>query len=190
MRTGIFGGSFDPIHNAHLIVAQLAREQLGLDEVRFVVAAAQPHKPDGHHTPPNARAAMVEVAIAGLPGFVLDRREILRGGPSYTIDTLVELREEAPARDLVLLIGADAAVRFSTWRRPSDIRHICQVAVFRRADMAAPVGFDLAVTVPALGISSTEIRARARDRLSLAGWVPPAVADYISGLRLYRSDRA
>lgn len=190
MRVGVFGGSFDPIHNAHLVVARLALEQLGLDEVRFVVAAAQPHKSAGHLAPPNARAAMVELAIAGLPGFRLDRREVLRGGPSYTIDTLTAMRDEDPGVELVLLIGADAAVRFSTWRRPSDIRHICQVAVFRRADMAAPVGFDLAVTVPAMGISSTDVRARACAQLPLAGWVPPAVADYISGLRLYRSDRA
>ena len=190
MRIGIFGGSFDPIHNAHLIVAQLAREQLALDEVRFVVAAAQPLKPDGHAAPPNARAAMVERAIAGIDGFVLDRRELLRDGPSYTVDTLAELRAEDPTSSWVLLIGADAAVRFSTWRRPTEIRRMCQVAVFRRADMAAPVGFDLAVTVPSLSISSTDVRARAAACLPLTGWVPPAVADYISGLRLYRSNQA
>lgn len=190
MYIGVFGGSFDPVHNAHLIVAQLAREQLGLDLVRFVVAGEQPHKPGGHRAPAAERARMVELAIRGLPGLELDRHETERPGPSFTVDTLRHFHAAMPGAQLVLLLGADAAGKFPMWREPAEIRRLCQVAVFQRAGMAAPDGFDLAVTIPALEISSTAIRARARAGHTLGGWVPDAVGDYISGLRLYRSVRA
>lgn len=190
MRIGIFGGSFDPIHNAHLIVAQLAREQLGLDAVRFVVAGAQPHKTAGHHASAPERAEMVARAIAGVAGLELDRHEVERPGPSYTVDTLRHFNGEMPAAELVLLLGADAAGKFASWHEPAEIRRLCQVAVFRRAGMAAPGGFDLAVDIPALDISSTAIRDRVRAGRPVTGWVPAAVGDYISGLRLYRSVRA
>lgn len=190
MHIGVFGGSFDPIHNAHLIVAQLAREQLGLDVVRFVVAAEQPHKPDGHHAPAADRAEMVGLALEGVPGMALDRHELERPAPSYTVDTLRQFRATMPDARLVLLLGADAAGKFPTWHQPAEIRSLCQVAVFRRAGMAAPGGFDLAVDIPALDISSTAIRERVRAGRPLTGWVPPSVGDYISGLRLYRSVRA
>lgn len=190
MRLGVFGGSFDPIHNAHLIVARLACEQLDLDEVRFVVAATQPLKITGHGATAAQRSAMVELAIDGVPDFVADHREQHRAGPSYTVDTLRSFALDCPGADLVLLLGADAAGRFSEWHQPDEIRRLCQIAVFARADLAVPFGFDLALTVPPLAISSTEIRARAAGGRSLIGWVPPKVADYISGLRLYRSNQA
>ncbi len=190
MRLGIFGGSFDPIHNAHLIVARLACEQLGLDEVRFVVAAAQPLKPAGHGATAEQRDAMVELALAGAPDFFVDHREVRRGGPSYTVDTLRDIAVDRPGAELVLLLGADVAARFGSWHQPDEVRRLCQVAVFARADLAAPNGFDLAIAVPPLAISSTEIRARAAAGRSLIGWVPAKVADYISGLRLYRSNQA
>ncbi|MBA2293275.1 MAG: nicotinate (nicotinamide) nucleotide adenylyltransferase [Gemmatimonadales bacterium] len=189
MQIGIFGGSFDPIHNAHLIVAQLAREQLGLDVVRFVVAGEQPHKPGGHHAAAADRAEMVARAVDGLEGLEPDLHEAARPGPSYTVDTLRHFRNAMPGARFVLLLGADAAGKFETWREPAEIRRLCQVAVFQRAGMAAPGGFDLAVTIPAIEISSTAIRARSRAGHALGGWVPDAVGDYISGLRLYRSDR-
>lgn len=190
MRLGIFGGSFDPIHNAHLIVARLACEQLGLDEVRFVVSAVQPLKPLGHGATAEQRGAMVELAIDGVPDFVADHREQLRAGPSYTVDTLRALELERPNAELVLLLGADAAGHFAQWHQPDEIRRLCQIAVFARADLAAPSGFDLAISVPPLAISSTMIRTRAAAGRSLIGWVPANVADYISGLRLYWSDLA
>lgn len=190
MHIGVFGGSFDPIHNAHLIVAQLAREQLGLDVVRFVVAAEQPHKTDGHHAPAADRAEMVALALQGASGLEIDRHELERPGPSYTVDTLRHFRAAMPDARLVLLLGADAAGKFPAWHQPAEIRRLCQVAVFRRAGMAAPDGFDLAVDIPALDISSTAIRDRVRAGHPLTGWVPDSVGDYISGLRLYRSVRA
>ncbi|MES2124103.1 MAG: adenylyltransferase/cytidyltransferase family protein, partial [Gemmatimonadota bacterium] len=103
MRIGIFGGSFDPIHHAHLIVAQLAREQLALDQVRFVVANAQPFKQGMHQAAGEVRARMVALAIASVPAFVVDDRELHRPGPSYTVDSLTEILAEFRGAELVLL---------------------------------------------------------------------------------------
>lgn len=187
MRVGILGGSFDPIHNAHLIIAQLARETLGLDEVRLMVAAQQPHKPAGHAATAEQRAEMVELAIAGVPGLVADWRELRRSGPSYTVDTLRELRAESPEHEFTLLLGADSASRFEAWREPEAIRSLARVVVFRRGGAAVPAGFPAEVTVPALELSSTAVRTRAAAGLPLVGWVPDRVADYISRFGLYVS---
>lgn len=184
MRLGILGGSFDPIHHAHLIVAQLAKEQLGLDRVLLMVAAAQPLK-GGHQAAPADRARMVELAIADVPGLTLDRRELDRPGPSYTVDTLRELSAELPGAELTLLLGADAARQFGAWREPAAIRALATVAVFARGGEAPPADFPVRVEVPRLELSSTAIRARAAAGRSLVGWVPAAVAGYISGLALY-----
>ena len=188
MRIGIFGGSFDPIHHAHLIAAQSAREQLHLDQVRFVVAGEQPFKVGRHRAPADARLRMVELAIASIPGFVVDDREVLRPGPSYTVDTLREILAEFSGAELVLLLGADAASGFSGWRAPEQVRSLATIAVFARGDEPPPEGFDALVQVPVLELSSTAIRARVAAGRSLIGWVPERVSDYISGLQLYRSE--
>jgi nicotinate-nucleotide adenylyltransferase len=187
VRVGVLGGSFDPIHNAHLVVAQLAREQLGLDRVHLMVAAQQPLKT--HHGFEAAdRLAMVERAVAGVPGLVADGRELRRSGPSYTIDTLRELQQESPEAGLVLILGADALAGFDRWREPDAIRALARLAVCRRGGEAVPPGADLEVDVPRLDISSTAIRQRLQAGQGVRGWVPDAVADYLSGLRLSRSD--
>lgn len=188
MRVGVLGGSFDPIHHAHLIFAACAREQLHLDEVRFVVAGAQPLKAGGHFAPATARAEMVELATAGVPGFVVDCRELERPGPSYMVDTLRDMVAEFSGAELVLLLGADAAEGFASWREPDAIRKLAQIAVAQRGAGPAPGGFDAVVRMPLLELSSTEIRARAAAGKALIGWVPERVSDYISGLQLYRSD--
>lgn len=187
---GIFGGSFDPIHNAHLIVAELAREQLGLDQVLFLVAGSQPLKQGMHHADSLDRAWMVSMAIEGIAGMAIDQRELDRPGPSYTVDTLRELRTEYPDHELILLLGADAARDFDQWRDPEEIRKLARIAVFRRDDEAIPPGFDLEVAVPRLGVSSTDIRGRAAQQLPLAGWVPRDIAEYIAVERLYGSNGA
>lgn len=184
LRLGILGGSFDPIHHGHLIVAQLAREQLGLDRVLLMVAASQPLKP-GHAAPAAERARMVALAVAGVDGLTMDRRELDRPGPSYTVDTLRSLAAEHSGAELVLLLGADAARGLSRWRDPEGIRALAELAVFVRGGDDPPPGVGRTVAVPRLELSSTVIRARAAAGLSLAGWVPPAVAGYISGLALY-----
>ena len=186
----MLGGSFDPVHNAHLIVARLAAEQLQLDRVLFMVAASQPLKHGRHGATAEQRLRMVELAVAGVAGFVADGRELRRPAPSYTIDTLRELAAEFPGAELTLVIGADVALRFAEWREPAAIRTLARIAVFRRNELLPSVagkagGFDAERVVPALDISSTAIRARAAARQSLAGWVPPAVADYIVASQVY-----
>jgi nicotinate-nucleotide adenylyltransferase len=186
VRVGVFGGSFDPVHHAHLIVAGLAREHLGLDHVRFVVAGEQPFKGGRHHATAVQRARMVELALGDADGLVLDRRELRRPGPSYTIDTLRELSAEIPATEWVVLLGADSAQSFATWHQPEAIRQLATIAVFQRGIDAPPAGFDVTVPVPALELSSSAVRRRAARGLSLLGWVPPRVAEYIAAERIYR----
>lgn len=185
MRLGILGGSFDPIHNAHLIVAQSAREQLGLDRVVFMVSGSQPLK-SGHGAPGLDRLRMVELGIAGLPGCTTDGREIFRGGVSYMIDTLRELAREHPGADLVLILGSDAAREMPRWREADEVARLATIAVVARAGEPVAPG-PAAFEVPTMAISSTEIRGRAAAGLDLRGWVPTAVADYISGLALYQT---
>lgn len=192
MRIGVLGGSFDPVHNAHLIVARLALEQLGLDRVLFPVAGSQPFKQGRHVAPAPDRLRMVELALAGIPDLVADGRELARTTPSYTVDTLRELRAEQPGADLVLIMGSDVARGFAEWRDPEGVRALAKIAVCRRAPGSGPwapglAPLDAEIRVPAIEISSTEIRARAASGLSLAGWVPASVADYIVATQLYRS---
>jgi nicotinate-nucleotide adenylyltransferase len=187
----VFGGSFDPVHNAHLIVARLAREQLGLDRVLFTVAASQPFKAGQHAAAPAHRLRMVELAVAGMPDFAADGRELRRPGPSYTIDTLRELDAEHAGAELVLIMGADVAAGFTSWREPDAVRQLARIAVCGRrpgpgpGPLELPPGFDAEIAVPVLEISSTAIRARAAAGKSVAGWVPRPVADYIVASQLY-----
>ncbi len=183
MRLGILGGSFDPIHNAHLIVAQLAREALGLDRVLLVVSGSQPLK-QGHGARAADRLRMVELAVAAIPGLEADGREVRRGGPSYMVDTLRELAAAHPGAELVLLLGADAAADLPHWREPEAIERLATVAVFRRGAGATQ---GAAFAVPDLDLSSTAIRDRLQAGLGVHGWVPDAVAGYISGLALYQA---
>lgn len=179
------GGSFDPPHNAHLMLATLAREQLALDRVLWVVAGQQPLKNGAHHAPAPDRLRMVELAIGGIAAFTTDARELARTGPSFTVDTLRELRVAHPGAELVLVLGADAAASLARWRDPDGIRELADVAVAARYGEATPDGFLQQVTMPAVEISSSEVRERAAAGRSLAGWVPPAVADYIVARHLY-----
>lgn len=185
MRLGILGGSFDPIHNAHLIVAQSAQEQLGLDRVLFMVSGSQPLK-TRHGAPALDRLRMVELGIAGLPGCFADGREVFRGGASYTVDTLRELGNEHPGAELVLILGSDAALELPRWREADEVARLASIAVVARH--GTPSGpHAIAVQVPEMAISSTEVRTRVASGQGIRGWVPGAVADYISGLSLYQT---
>lgn len=192
----MLGGSFDPIHNAHLIVARLAVEQLQLDGVLFTVAGSQPFKRGRHVATASQRLHMVELALAGIPDFSADGRELSRPAPSYTIDTLGELKAERPDVELVLLMGADVARDFSDWRDPEGVRSLAKIAVCHRSELHSPGAglgalgapqFDAEIHVPTMEISSTAIRSRAAVGASLTGWVPASVADYIVASRIYRS---
>lgn len=181
---GLFGGSFDPIHHGHLLAAQAALEGLGLDQLRFVPARQQPFKSGGHGASGDDRAAMIQAAIAEEPRFALERCELDRPAPSYTVDTLRHLRAREPGAAFVLLVGSDAAAELSKWREADAIPELARVVVFGRGGDAA-LGERGAVRVPAVEISATEIRRRVREGHSIRWWVPAPVADYIAARRLY-----
>lgn len=188
MATGILGGSFDPIHHGHLIVAARAAEALGLETVLLVPVGVQPLK----QAPPVAgaahRAAMISLAIEGDRCLALDTSELDRPGPSYTVDTLRALRARRPDERLVLLLGADAAALLPRWREPAEVARLAEVAVLRRAGAPA-VDSELVrhqVATPALEISASDIRARAAAGLSIRYLVPGPVAGYIERHGLYR----
>lgn len=185
MRIGVLGGSFDPVHHGHLIAARALLEALRLDTVLLVPAGQQPFKRDGHGANAADRARMTELAVMGEPGLEVDRSEVERAGPSYTVDTLAALRARCPGADVTLLVGADAAAEFPAWRSADRIREMVRVVTFSRAGSAAPaVGLPV-VEIPAVEISSTEIRARVREGKSIRYLVPEAVAEYIASRRIY-----
>ena len=180
MRIGVFGGSFDPIHHGHLIAASALADALALDEVRLVVARSQPLKQSGHGAAAEDRAAMAELAVRGDPRLRADRSELLREGPSYTVDTLRGFRAGEPAAELVLLLGSDAALTLPQWWESELIPSLARVEIFSRQGTT-----EWRCTVPQVDISSTVIRERVRRGCSIRYWVPDAVAAYIAAHRLY-----
>lgn len=187
---GLFGGSFDPIHHGHLLVAQAVCEALDLTELRFVPARESPFKQGRHRTEAETRARMVALAIAGEPRFRLERAELDRPGPSYTIDTLCQLHQREPGQRWALLLGADSARDLPLWREAAALHQLADLVVFARAGTAAPeLPWPVrTVTVPAIEISATQIRRRAAAGQSLRYWVPTPVAEVIQQERLYLAD--
>ena len=190
MRVGLFGGSFDPIHHGHLIVGQAVAEALALDELRFVPAREQPFKLGRHAAPPEARCRMVALAIEGEPRFRLERVELERLGPSYTVDTLRLLRQREPDHRFTLLIGADAARELPSWREAGALADLAELVLFARAGaVIPPVPWPhRTVTVPGVDISATTIRRRVAEGRSVRYWVPDAVDGFIRRERLYLPD--
>jgi nicotinate-nucleotide adenylyltransferase len=184
---GLLGGSFDPVHHGHLIVARVAYEALGLELLRFLPARQQPFKQGRHRSSPEDRAEMLALAIASERGFELDRQELDRPGPSYTVDTLRALRSREPNADFVLLLGADAARDLSAWREVDRIFELARVVVFARAEVAIPERQPAlqSIQVPTIDISATEVRRRVSRGQPIRYWVPDPVAEYISRHRLY-----
>ncbi len=209
---GLLGGTFDPIHFGHLRMAQELIEALNLDTVKFIPAATPPHKARPAVAPAH-RSAMLQLAIANNTGFEFDGRELLRDGPSYSIDTLRSLRSELNAHDsLVLFIGSDAFSQFNTWHHWQDIISLCHIALVQRPGQAKPDGLneellsflhdhytenslDLVrepaglITMPAitpLAISSTAIRAQLKNQQAARYLTPDCVLDYIAQHRLYQ----
>jgi nicotinate-nucleotide adenylyltransferase len=189
---GIFGGTFDPIHAAHLLLAESAREELGLDALIFMPANIPPHKIDGRAiTPAHCRLEMLRLAIEGNPCFSLSTYEIDCKGVSYTVETLKWLHAEHPAAELTLLIGGDAARDFDTWRQPEEIAALAGVAVWERPGIPLPaellpgVGYRT-IRSPLMEISSTDIRRRVAAELSIRYRTPEPVIDYIYRNGLYR----
>jgi nicotinate-nucleotide adenylyltransferase len=190
-RIGLFGGTFDPPHQAHLALARTALQALALDELRWI-PAGDPWQKARRITPAADREAMVALAIAGEPRFVLDRREIERQGPSYTIDTVRELQAEQPGAEFVLIIGQDQYVGLHTWREWPALLALVTLAVAGRPGVPAAPDPQVArmphraVPLPMMDLSATDIRARAARGEALAGLVSEPVARYIAQHRLYR----
>jgi nicotinate-nucleotide adenylyltransferase len=197
-RVGILGGTFDPIHYAHLAIAEQAREQLALEQVLFVPAWQTVHKPADAVSPAEHRAAMVQLAIADNPAFALSRIEMDRGGPSYTVDTLAQLTASSPRAELFFIMSAEAVRDLPGWREPARILELATVAVVPRLGYATPDPAWLAqafpgsadrfvlADAPALGHSASDIRRRVRAGLSIRYLVPPPVDEYIRRHALYQ----
>ena len=194
MRIGIYGGTFDPIHVGHLITAEYARELLALDQLHFVVAAVPPHKTGLPITPAEDRFEMVRRAVASNPHFLPSDVEIRRGGRSFTVDTLRELRQSlgVTREELVFLMGQDSLADFATWRQPERILELATVVAFRRPNVpldGVPEVFLQRIRLletPLIEISATEIRRRVREGRSIRYLVPDEVAEYIRQRGLYR----
>jgi nicotinate-nucleotide adenylyltransferase len=189
MKLGIFGGSFDPVHLGHLLVAQAAVEELGLDRLFFIPAAQSPFKPENQPAPAAARLQLLRLALAGKINCEADDQEIRRGGVSYTVDTLCDYAKRFSGAQLHYLIGADNVPKLNEWREPSELARLAEFIAIPRPGGTAPVfpmpfrgrmlrGFPFAV-------SSSEIRARVRAGLTIENLVPVAVAEAIRNGRHY-----
>jgi nicotinate-nucleotide adenylyltransferase len=198
-RVGIFGGTFDPIHNAHMALAHAALKALALHEVRFI-PAGQPWQRQNSVSAAQHRVAMTALAIDGETQFVLDRREVDRAGPSYSLDTVRELAAEQPNHEWVLMIGADQYATLHTWRDWQSLLGLVTLAVANRPntrpnthpsvvqvpDPAVQRFTHKVVPLPMLDISSTDIRQRVKSGADISALVPPPVARYIETNHLYR----
>jgi nicotinate-nucleotide adenylyltransferase len=197
-RLGIYGGTFDPPHLGHLILAETAADSLNLSRVLFVPAADPPHKKPGDvHAPVEHRLIMVERAIAGNPRFALSRVDVDRPGPHYSVDTLRLLRDEYPAADFVFLIGADSLRDLPGWSRPQELIALAVLGVMSRPD-AEPDLDDLErripgirarvewIAAPRIEIASHRLVEQIAAGRSVRYQVPDAVLDYIQQQALYR----
>lgn len=200
MRIGIYGGTFDPVHLGHLVLAETCREQCQLDRVIFIPAGVPPHKQGRELTAGHIRADLLEFAVAGYGEFSVDRSEIKRSGPSFTVETLRALRQAHPDDELFFLMGADSLAEFHLWREPREIATLAGLIVVNRGtqppsspeSLVPLLGRDAVdriqfVTMPGIDISASDLRRRARDGHSLRYLVPRAVERYIIEHQVYRS---
>lgn len=200
MRIGIFGGTFDPVHLGHLILAEQCREQGALDQVFFIPAARPPHKLERVLTPFHHRAEMLELAIAGNAAFHVERMEEERAGPSYTVHTLEALKQAEPGRDLWLVMGSDTLVDLRHWYQPERILQLAGLLVVARpgatvlsadelrGDLSLPRDLSMGLKVvrmPLLEISSSSIRNRVPRGETIRYEVPRSVEMYIREKKLY-----
>jgi nicotinate-nucleotide adenylyltransferase len=188
-KVGIFGGTFDPIHLGHLITAQSVREIRNLEKIIFIPAFISPHKSDVKTTSAEDRSNMIKLAIDGIPFFDYSEIEIKKGGVSYTIDTLKELKKIY--NEVEIIIGYDNIFSFHTWKEPDEIMRLAKIVVLKRKSSHPPQFEDKyyhqAVFVQTRGIeiSATDIRERVKNEMPINFLVPPAVMEYIYKHKLY-----
>ncbi|MCD7818769.1 MAG: nicotinate-nucleotide adenylyltransferase [Lachnospiraceae bacterium] len=199
LRKGIMGGTFDPIHNGHLALAEYAYRQYDLEKVLFLPAGNPPHKQNRRDGASDAqRLAMVALALRDYPYFSLDSEEMERVGLTYTKDTLVRLKNEEPDTDFYFLIGADSLMAFDTWYHPEIICDNCILIVAGRGGLDEEVllskmdqlqkDYNASVSLldfPEMDISSTNLRKQIREHHSVRGYIPDAVVDYIAENDIY-----
>jgi len=203
MRLAIYGGSFDPVHYAHLLLAECCREQLRLDEVWLIPAAVPPHKQSRERASGKARLEMLELALAGNEHLRACSLEIDRGGVSYTVETLAAIAGQQPQASLFLLLGADSLLDLPSWREPERICNLALPVIVHRGGAAAPDLSVLAplvaperleeiraaqVQMPLMDLSSTDLRQRVAEGRSLRFRTPRAVEKYIEAQGLYRGE--
>lgn len=186
MRLGLFGGSFDPVHNGHLRLAGRCAEQAGLDAVWFVPAAVQPFKQHGPRASEADRVAMLRLATAERDDFVVSTLEIDRGGVSYTADTLRQVHAEHPGAELFFLMGADSLGDLPNWREPEAVLRLATPLVVQRPGETLESDLKhVRVEMPLTDISSSSIRERLSRGEAIDSLVPAAVAEYLLENRLY-----
>ncbi len=193
-RLGVLGGTFDPPHVGHLAAAVAARDELALDRLLLVVAN-RPWQKEGHRdiAPAEDRLAMVAAAAAGLDRIEVSRLEIDRGGPSYTVDTVEELRRSSGPGEIAVVVGADLVASLPTWERVDELRALVTLAIVTRPGSrppAAPKGWrSVAIGGVEVDVSSSEVRTRLSAGLPVDGLVPAPVVHYIARHGLYAVDR-
>jgi nicotinate-nucleotide adenylyltransferase len=200
MRIGIFGGTFDPVHLAHLILAEQCREQAKLDQVLFVPAALPPHKQTQPLTSFAQRVEMLSLAISGNAAFRIDELEKGRPGPSYTVDTLVQLQAARPGDELCFILGSDSLHELHLWYQPCRILELATLLVNARTDWPVPAETELrtmlhldadfplrwqVIDAPLIAVSSRDIRRRIAEGRSVRYMIPRAVEAYIADKGLY-----
>jgi nicotinate-nucleotide adenylyltransferase len=194
LRLGIYGGTFDPVHHGHLLLARDAQEQLRLDAVLFVPCGRSPLKSRKPRATAPRRLAMLRLALKGNARFWLTRCELDRPGPSYACDTALEIREAFPCAELFWLIGADQLASLDQWHRSDDLRRLVTFVLLPRGETVgetagkAPPGTVLGLPRPRrVDISATEIRHRVKSRLPIDHLVPAPIAAYVKRHGLYLS---
>lgn len=192
MNIGIYGGTFDPPHSGHLIVAEHVAAALGLDKIFFIPSFRSPHKQQGESGAPEHRLAMTRLAVSGNPRFECLEIEIIKPEISFTVTTLETLKIQHPADSFTLLIGMDNYQTFHRWKEPKRILELAMLAVMNRPGYPRQVNEVIGtehtafVDVPEIGISSSEIRARIRSGHSIRYLVPDPVMEYLETHSLYR----
>jgi nicotinate-nucleotide adenylyltransferase len=189
-RIGLFGGSFDPVHLGHLLVAQAACEELALDRLFFIPAAQSPFKPESQPAPASIRQRMLRIALAGRPNYEIDTQEISRGGVSFSIDTVRDYTRRFPQAELFYLIGADHVPTLPKWREAEALAQLVEFVVIPRPG-ETPASLDAPFRIRVLGgwplkLSSSQVRARVHAGQAVSHLVPPGVAEVIHEGALYR----